>query len=189
MSTPASPTPVSVVDINGDGRSDLVGAATAVRICESPCEVRRSRLTGSLPPQYSGLPATAWFRPWTSTRMVAPRCSPRFPTTSRTGLPVSAVPADAATPTGSSFEVVPGKLGEWRPYGSSRQPVYLADLDGSGLPDFVGTAFGADEPWSYRLNTGASGADRFAPKVRPPSGATSPSATSRWTPTVTDAPN
>jgi RHS repeat-associated protein len=47
-------------------------------------------------------------------------------------------------------------------------PVYFADFDGNGLPDFSSATLTADdefEPWYFRLNTGATGADRFADKV------------------------
>ena len=68
--------------------------------------------------------------------------------------------------TGSTFTAVPGKLGRPRPRQSNRrQSAYLADLDGSGLPDFIGTGHSASDPWAYRLNTGASGGGRFAAGV------------------------
>ena len=160
----SDPAPVSVVDVNGDGRSDLIlddNGRRELRTARSQ-DVAHAFGDGFNPPRDSGLPSVgesqtldvdADGRPEVLAEVSDSEHGPGFryqlyrPT------------------TGSSFEAVPGKLGEWHPFTGSRQPVYLADLDGNGLPDFVGTAFGAHKPWSYRLNTGAAGASRFAPKV------------------------
>ena len=160
----SDPAPVSVVDVNGDGRSDLILDDHGRRELRTakPQIVADAFGDGFSPPRPSGLPSAgasqtldvdADGRPEVLAEVSDSEHGPGFryqlyrPT------------------TGSSFEAVPGKLGEWHPFTGSRQPVYLADLDGSGLPNFVGTAFGAHEPWSYRLNTGAAGANRFGPKV------------------------
>lgn len=154
---PAEPTPLSVVDYNGDGRSDLIIGANAGYL-----RVAMPRLGGDgfSPATISGLPSYA---------------SQALDVTAdgRTEMfgPVRNAAGDLYEyrmfqPTqGPRFEEVPGPIGEVRPFNGRPQPAYLADLDGNGLPDFVGTAFLVDQPWSYRLNTGASGADRFAPKV------------------------
>ena len=97
--------------------------------------------------------------------MVAPRCSPRSSTPSRVpGTGISCTSRRDPT-TGSTFEAVPGKLGEWRPSPAAVSrciwPIWTATVcRTSSEPRSA-----AEEPWSYRLNTGASGANRFAPKV------------------------
>jgi RHS repeat-associated protein len=47
------------------------------------------------------------------------------------------------------------------------EPAHFADLDGNGLPDYTSATWGKDGvgPWYYRLNTGTSGANRWANKV------------------------
>ena len=155
------PVALSVVDVNGDGRSDLLEMAGS-----GPKNLRvayRDLLAS---------PDRDWFRP--------PRNS---------GLPYYAnqtldVNADGRTemfgavPSGdyfehrmfqptaaSEFEAVPGMLGKVRPFNGDSPPAYLADLDGNGLPDFIGTPIEANKPWWYRLNTGASGENQFASMV------------------------
>jgi hypothetical protein len=148
----SDPTPVTVVDINGDGRSDLIGAAHGgpdLRVA-----VRRVEGDGFASPRYSGLPvrtvqtldADAGGRPDALAGVLDDEPDPgyQYQLFQPTQNPLA------------KFEAVPGKLGE-RHKASSSQLVYLADLDGSGLPDFVGTAFEAHKLWSYRLNTGAAG--------------------------------
>jgi len=153
------PSAVSVVDVNGDGRSDLL-------------------LNGGLRVAMP-YPAGDWFSPpkpslGSSTRQVVDvDADGRADVLAEVaeiseqgvGFRYQLYQPTIDPETGSSFEAVPGKLGEFRPLHSNRQPVYLADLDGSGLPDFVGTAFGTDKPWSYRLNNGVPGENRFGPAI------------------------
>ena len=69
--------------------------------------------------------------------------------------------------TGSTFTAVPGStLGTPQPLGATnRQRAYLADLDGSGLPDFIAAKPASTDPWTYQMNTGISGQNRFAAGV------------------------
>ena len=93
--------------------------------------------------------------------MVAPTRSPRFPTTGRYRYQL--FQPTRTRWASSSSRRSPASSASGTPPRVARRWVYLADLDGSGLPDFVETAVrGAGERWSYRLNTGAAGASRFA---------------------------
>ena len=154
----SDPALVSVVDVNGDGRSDLIlddNGRRELRVA-TPLNgiVRQDTFSG---PRDSKLPSLA-----VSLRTVDVDADGRPEMLAEVSKPDGYIyqlyqPKFDPT-TGSSFELVPGTVGEYRSSTSNSPPVYLADLDGNGLPDFV-------LPGSYRLNTGATGADRFGPKV------------------------
>jgi RHS repeat-associated protein len=152
---PHDATPISVVDVNGDGRSDLLIDDNGHRRLRIAMKVIGG--DGFSPSKPSGLP---FGRPF---RMLDVDADGRAEVLMQVGDSYRLFRPKSDPTTGSSFELVPGTFDAGPPL-ASKPPVYFADLDGSGLPDFVGTAFGADK-WSYRLNTGASGANRFAPKV------------------------
>ena len=174
----SDPTPVTVVDINGDGRSDLIGAAhhgPDLRIAKSQI-LGDAFGDGFNTPVYSGLPGTGEGLPARTVQTLDVDADGRpdaLADIQETHAGHSCHRYQLFQPAQNppyKFAQVPGKLGECRPGTSSSQAmVYLADLDGSGLPDFAETTppWG-DEPWSYRLNTGAAGASRFAPKVEEP---------------------
>ncbi len=145
-SDPHEATPISVVEVNGDGRSDL-NIDDKLRISMrypggdnftplKPGGVREGQTSDV---DADGLPEVL-------TEVDDDEHGPGY--RYQLHQPVH------GPPTGSRFEAVPGKLGEWRPRDGIHWPVYLADLNGDGLPDFVGTAHKADEPWSYQRNNG-----------------------------------
>lgn len=148
----SDPTPVSVVDVNADGRSDLLlrDHGELLLKLRVATKILNDEGFGFAAPLPSGLPATRAFQ----TLDVDADGRPEVLAEVSDSEQGPGLRYQLYRPTGSSFEAVPDRLGEWRPDFANRQPAYLADLDGSGLPDFVGTAFGADEPWSYRLSIG-----------------------------------
>ncbi|TCN36843.1 RHS repeat-associated protein [Kribbella orskensis] len=164
----SEPTPVSVVDINGDGRSDLIDAVNG-----GP-DLRVAEGNGFAPPRYSGLPFDT--SPLCAANCALPLTTPEildFGADRRPQAVVSVrdnVPPryryQPFKPTNSPERFTPllGNLGYVHTGFESPPPVYMADLDGNGLPDFVATEFATDKPWSYQLNTGAIGLDRFGPK-------------------------
>jgi RHS repeat-associated protein len=145
-SDPREATPISVVEVNGDGRSDL-NIDDRLRISMrypggdnfTPLKPGGVRGGQTLDVDADGLPEVL-------TEVNDDEHGPGY--RYQLHQPVH------GPPTGSRFEVVPGRLGEWRPRDGIHWPAYLADLDGDGLPDFVGTAHKADEPWSYQRNNG-----------------------------------
>jgi RHS repeat-associated protein len=168
----SEPTPVTVVDINGDGRSDLIGDAhhgPDLRVARSQ-DVAAAFGDGFNPPSYSGLPGTSEGPTARTAQTLDVDADGRPDALAEVG-ELGGYRYQLFQPTqnpSAKFARVPGNLGEWRSANTSPRRVYLADLDGSGLPDFVETASGAGEPWSYRLNTGAAGASRFALRVKDP---------------------
>jgi YD repeat-containing protein len=155
----SDPTPVTVVDINGDGRSDLISAAhggSDLRVARSPIEAHAFG-DGFNPPRDSGLPAQ-------NVQTLDVDADGRPDALAQVGYRYQLFQPTRNPP--AEFAQAPGLLGERHTSGNLWW-AYLADLDGSGLPDFVETGDpGADERWSYRLNTGAAGASRFARKVK-----------------------
>ncbi|WP_186404734.1 FG-GAP-like repeat-containing protein [[Actinomadura] parvosata] len=154
---------VSVVDVNGDGRNDLLLDHNGRK------ELRISRRSatgdGFAAPKPSGLPLARQMQ------MLDIDADGRTEVLAEVsdglGYRYQLFRSTYKAATGWSFEAVPGNLGQWRPSTSSSQPVYLADLDGNGLPDFIETAYRPSPRWSYRLNTGALGVTRFTPEVEP----------------------
>jgi RHS repeat-associated protein len=148
----SEPETVTVTDVDGDGRSDLIIDTRWLR---------RSNGTGFDASTNSGLPE--------------PGAAVDVDADGRPEVLVDVVDSDPEVgrrwqlyqSNGTGYQEAPGDLGELRPLIVNRPPAYLVDLDGNGLPDFVEAAFGDPEenPWSYRLNTGATGQQRFAPPV------------------------
>lgn len=152
---PSQSEPVTVVDVDGDGRSDVLTGSR---------ELRRSSGTGFFGPVDSGLPS-----------------GPGLVSADVDGGGTSEVLADAPDSeqgpgrrwrlyrsNGTSFEKAPGDLGRWRSSQEQSLASYLIDLDGNGLPDFVETRSSwASDPnaWYYRLNNGGQPANQFGPRV------------------------
>jgi len=78
---------------------------------------------------------------------------------------------------GATFEPFVDQIGSSSgPYDDDLDPIYFLDLDGNGRPDFLRAPWDVrsgddppyernDGPWSYRLNTGATGTNMFAPPL------------------------
>lgn len=154
------PTAVTVADVNRDGRSDLLlrrNSGMELRV-----GMRRIEGDGFAPPRWSGLPTRERTRTLdvdADGRQDAVVPVPDGPGGNRYQLFQPTENGLAGTHYGPASD----PLGHRHSDLETPPPIYLTDLDGSGLPDFVGTEFGTDRPWAYQLNTGALGEDRFAP--------------------------
>lgn len=147
------PAAVSIVDADGDGRSDVV----------VPHELRRSTGTGLAAPVPSGLPSSGGVVPVDVDGGGRSEVLAEAPD----GEQGPGLRWRLYQSNGTAFFPAPGNLGRWRPSAQKVLPAYLADLDGNGLPDFVETQPGPFDPdaWYYRLNTGKAGSERFAAGV------------------------
>jgi virulence plasmid B protein len=154
---------LTVGDVDGDGRSDLLHQG------ENGYVIQRSTATGFTAPVASGLPPLVP----EGLRAVNVDGDGRLdvvaPVREDSG-GVSGYRWRLYQSNGSTLVAAPGTLDVWRRgFGDDvADPVYFADFDGSGVPDFASAILDQNDtfgPWYYRLNTGAAGAGRFAARV------------------------
>ena len=175
------------LDVDGDGRDDLLYVDAQKRWM-----LRRSTGSGFGPATAAGIPSfpnDAQYRQ-AEIRLVDVDLDGRMDVMAEVPDPVRLLPP-GCDPESQQCQVNPDKR-DWRLFRStgtgfalystaldsgtadedpSLDPVYFADLDGNGTPDFLTAVLGDDSDpgidgsWRYRLNDGTEAGGRFGPEV------------------------